>query len=74
MNTNNTVLQITEHQEDKLKKVEYNNCKAIRSLITELKKEMHHMRRCYRKAELKYSIIPTLENYLSDLETLGDLD
>tara|TARA_A100001515_G_scaffold129259_1_gene115863 strand:- start:759 stop:980 length:222 start_codon:yes stop_codon:yes gene_type:complete len=72
MNTNNTVLQITEHQENKIKNIEYNNSNAIRNLVKELKKEMHHMRRCYRKAELKYSIIPTLENYLSDLENLGD--
>ena len=72
MNTNNTVLSITEAQTQKINTIEYSNSKAIRSLITELKREMHHMRRCYRKAELKYSIIPTLENYLSDLELLED--
>ena len=34
--------------------------------------EMSGMRRCYRKAELKYSIIPVLRQYLRDLEILDD--
>ena len=63
--TVNKVLQINED-------IEYNNQVAIRNLIVELEREMSGMRRCYRKAELKYSIIPVLRQYLRDLEILDD--
>lgn len=59
----NNKLKIVE-----LEEIEYNNTSAIRNLIMSLKREMNLMRRCYRKAELRFSIIPTLEKYLSDLE------
>ena len=63
--TNSKVLQLTED-------IEYNNQVAIRNLILQLEREMSMMRRCYRKAELKYSIIPVLRQYLRDLEILDD--
>ena len=50
----------------------HSNAKHIRLLVRALEEEMYEMRRCYRKAELKYSIIPTLKRYLSDLEHLED--
>jgi len=61
----NKILQI-DHS------IEYNNQSAIRNLLRDLERECASMRRCYRKAELKYSIIPTLRQYLSDLENLTD--
>ena len=63
--TVNKVLQINED-------IEYNNQVAIRNLIVELEREMSGMRRCYRQAELKYSTIPVLRQYLRDLEIIDD--
>jgi hypothetical protein len=72
MNNNLNIIDKDTTNKEIVDLKKHSNAQSIRLLLRALEEEMYEMRRCYRKAELKYSIIPTLKRYLSDLEHLED--